>query len=224
MGMRRLERIVMQGQSGAVSKRPHNVRACRLCGHVWESRKEGGEPKNCPKCRTSLWDNRKVELVACRRCGHTWATTIAHPSKCPSCGSKRWDVESLTVVCVKCGCRWNSSFRNGEAVCCPKCGELEPEGYRVDSARRSRGRSHEGASLSEGMLKAMWEMDDDLERALLLRNNGLTPEQADAIVSFDRGASVPDIAARMSMPVCEVMDAVLPFMSLCESLGAKSWS
>ncbi|MBP5203097.1 MAG: hypothetical protein J6Z16_00395 [Candidatus Methanomethylophilaceae archaeon] len=222
--MRRLERIVMQGQSGAVRERPYKVRTCRLCGHVWESRKEGGEPNNCPKCRTSLWDNQKVELVSCRRCGHTWATTMARPSKCPSCGSKRWDAETLTVVCGTCGCRWDSSLRKGEPVSCPECGDLEPGGYRVESVKRARGRIRGGAPLSEGMLKAMWEMDDDLDRALLLRNNGLTPEQADAIVSFDRGATVPDIASRMSMPVSEVMDAVLPFMSLCESLGAKSWS
>ena len=216
--MKRLERIVRHSRSGRVSSR---VRTCRMCGYVWESRKDSGMPKSCPKCRSTLWDSRTVGTASCRRCGHAWTTTMGRPPKCPSCGSKRWDADILTVVCCSCGRRWKSALKKDEPVACPECGELPPSGYRVESAEIPDSGE---APLSEAVLEAMWKVEDDLDRAVFLRNIGLTPEHADVIVSFDRGDPVPDIAARMSMPVSEIMEAVLPFMGLCESMGVRSWS
>ncbi len=221
MGMRRLGRIVIQTKSCEATGK---VRSCRLCGHIWESKKSSGEPKCCPKCRSSLWDRQAVGTVTCRRCGHMWSTTMEHPPKCPSCGSKRWDADILTVVCASCGRRWLSILRKGDSVRCPVCGELGPGGYHIEGAKRSGRPRRMEVPLSEDILLVMWRMDNELNRAVFLRNSGLTPEQADVIVSFDRGDSVPEIASRMSMPVSEVMESVLPFMGLCESMGAKSWS
>ncbi len=225
--MRRLERIVRQNKVAEDSKgRKRKVNACRLCGYVWKSRGKGDGPKNCPRCRTTLWDDENVSKVACERCGHSWATTKGRPPKCPSCGSKRWDEEVLTVVCNSCGRSWRSHLRKGDPVYCPQCGALGPGEYRTESIRKTARKAEhvDGVPLDERALRAMWGMEDDIRKAVFLRNIGLTPEQADVIVSFDRGVLIPDIASRMSVPVSEVMGVVLPYMRICESMGARSWS
>ena len=78
--------------------------------------------------------------------------------------------------------------------------------------------------LDEKILKEMWDTEGDLYRTVLLRKHGLTPEQADIIVRFDCDESVPEIASSMGISVSEVMDSVIQYMKLCESLGVKSWN
>ncbi|TQS78441.1 MAG: hypothetical protein A3204_05310 [Candidatus Methanarcanum hacksteinii] len=70
----------------------------------------------------------------------------------------------------------------------------------------------------------MWSNDDDLFREVTLRNNGFSPEQVTVIVRFDRGIPVPTIASDVSMSVSQVMNIILPYMAICESLGVESWS
>lgn len=53
---------------------------------------------------------------------------------------------------------------------------------------------------------------------------GLRQSKADIIVRFDRDESVPEIASSMGISVSEVMDSVIQYMKLCESLGVKSWN
>ena len=230
MGMKRLGRIVEQNRSVHEADDRWCVNECRLCGYVWNAENGGERPKVCPMCRSSLWDREDAKKVRCHRCGHEWITSSGRdPVMCPSCKSRRWKRKKLPIICNRCGERWNDQLKDGETVCCPVCGPLGPGEYRLGKTRRRSLKDvanpeRTGMELTEDMLRDMWKEDEDLFRVVRLRNSGLTSDQADIIVRFDRGTMVPDIAIQMSMSVSAVMDVVLPYMALCESMGVRSWS
>lgn len=85
-------------------------------------------------------------------------------------------------------------------------------------------REKRGIPLNEKVLGEMWGTEGDYYRVVLLRKRGLTPEQADIIVRFDKDESIPDIASSMGISVSTVMNSVVPYMELCESMGVRSWN
>ncbi len=227
IGMRRLERIINQNQS-CESTDNNPINQCKLCGYVWNTGGNDEKPKICPLCRSTLWDCEEARKVKCLRCGYIWLTK-KNPSKCPSCGSKRWNKETLAIICKKCGMRWEDKVKDGIPISCPVCGDLESDEYKVGRIRKESlkdvtDRRKRSIPLDEKILKEMWDTEGDLYRSVLLRKHGLTPEQADIIVRFDHDESVPEIASSMGISVSEVMDSVIQYMKLCESLGVKSWN
>lgn len=229
MGMLRLERIAERSRTVHDGDDGWRVNECRLCGHVWNSAAGSERPKMCPMCRSSLWNRPNVRKVRCYRCGHEWNTALDSPVMCPSCKSKRWKSKTLSLGCCICGACWEDPLKQGVPVSCPECGVLGDKDYKVGKIHKKTLRDvtdHRGSEilLDEGILNEMWGRDGDIFRAVCLRNHGLTSEQADIIVRFDRGEPVPDIASEMSMPVSKVMDVVLPYMELCESMGVRAWS
>jgi len=227
MGMRRLERILHDGVQTVDADPEVRMNVCKMCNHVWRSRGDS-TPKHCPACRSTLWDSDEARTVRCYRCGHTWTTTRADIVRCPACRSKKWDRETVMLVCRRCGSRWEDTVRDGAEVSCPECGVLSRSDYRAASKEKETlatvSKPHRDSALSEDALRSMWEEDGDLVRSMYLRNLGMSAEQADVIVQFDGGMTATEIACRMSMPVCDVMRIVLPYMELCESMGVRSWS
>ncbi|WII07991.1 hypothetical protein PED39_02005 [Methanomassiliicoccales archaeon LGM-RCC1] len=229
IGMLRLERIVERNRTVHDADDRWCVNECKLCGYIWNAESESERPNVCPMCRSSLWDRPNVRKVMCYRCGHEWITSSESPMMCPSCKSRRWKNELLPLECCRCGSTWEDTFKQGVPVTCPKCGVLKPEQYKVGRIHKKTLRDvtehrNNRVSLDESILKEMWGIDEDLFRSVCLRKHGLTSVQADIIVKFDRGESVPDIASDMSVSVSTVMDVVLPFMRLCESMGVRTWS
>ena len=169
------------------------------------------------------------ECFKCNRCGHEWITACESPMMCPSCKSRRWKNRMLPLECCRCGTRWQDALKQGVPVKCPECGPIGSDEYKVGKIHKKTLRGvtdhrNNPISLSESILREMWDTDEDLFRSICLRNHGLTSVQADIIVRFDRGESVPDLASDMSVSVSTVMDVILPFMKLCESMGVRSWS
>lgn len=229
MGMLRLERMVERNRTVHDADERWCVNECKLCGYIWNSESGSERPKVCPTCRSSLWDRPNVRKVKCCRCGHEWITSCESPTMCPSCKSRRWKNKLLPLECCKCGSRWEDTLKKGVKVTCPECGVLGEKEYKIGkihkkSLREVTDHRNSRVSLNENILDDMWSRDEDIFKAVCLRNHGLTSEQADIIVKFDNGESVPDIAADMSMSVSAVMDVVLPYMRLCESMGVRSWS
>ena len=229
VGMKRLERILNESRLSTDDRDASDGRmnVCRICKHVWTSR-EDKSPRLCPSCRSAFWNSDDLKTVKCFRCGHTWTTSKDEVTRCPNCRSKKWNQKTVVLLCRKCGSRWIDTLRADEDVLCPKCGLLRREDYRTTSqGKETLSNFSEPPSkiiLNEDMLRRMWSENDALLRSACLRNQGISAEQADILVQFDEGATAIEIARRMSLPVCDVMRAVLPYMNLCESMGVRSWS
>ena len=227
IGMKLLERIIKQNRSSKGIDDSGMMNECKLCGYVWNTRKGENNSKLCPSCRSSLWDRSDVREVRCNRCGHAWITAKKNPPKCPDCGSKRWEAETIKIICSKCGMRWDDQMREGRPIVCHVCGELGPDDYIFGRARKGTLKDvtkNRTSLMNKDVLIEMWSNDDDLFREVTLRNNGFSPEQATVIVRFDRGIPVPTIASDVSMSVSQVMNIILPYMAICESMGVESWS
>lgn len=229
IGMRRLERIIGPNRSYEGSDDCNQINECKLCAYVWSTDSKEKRSQVCPSCRTTRWNCEDVREVRCLRCGYDWITSRKKPSKCPSCGSKRWDKETLPIICKKCGMRGDDKMKDGDPIICQVCGDLSPDEYRIgktrkDSLKDVMEREKCGIPLNEKVLGEMWGTEGDYYRVVLLRKRGLTPEQADIIVRFDKDESIPDIASSMGISVSTVMNSVVPYMELCESMGVRSWN
>ncbi len=84
---------------------PGTILVCSRCNHKWAIRKKGTLPKNCPKCRSTLW-LKKYYRYTCLRCNHEWGTANDAPIRCPKCHTSRWNSppasESTKPHTVKC--------------------------------------------------------------------------------------------------------------------------
>ena len=216
--MKRLDRICRSEGDDSVS----GINVCSVCGNVWSSRCGGSSPKTCPSCRSALWNRSGVRKANCFRCGHIWITSGSRPLRCPSCRSRLWYRKELTITCLKCGKVWTDPVHKGCGVTCPSCGLLSRKEYSV-SAKHPDDSGSGGAEgiLTECIIAEMQSMEGTISRTLYLRNKGLTPLQADIIVRFCRGESVPEISSRMLLPVAETMRIVLPYIELCDSGGME---
>ena len=229
LGMKRLENILRKNRSDVSESKSDGstMNVCAVCNHVWKSR-GGRTPKLCPACRSAHWNSQDMIENCCLRCGHKWTTSSKDAVRCPKCKSKKWNQKRVTLVCRKCGNRWDDRLLAGEDVVCPRCGKLAKGEYRSAYKERITLKNiaipDDECCLDELVLKEMWSESDIITRSLILRNHGLTSEQADVLVSFDSGTGIPTIACKMSMSVSEVMRIVLPYMDLCESMGAKTWT
>lgn len=67
------------------------VMVCSRCSHRWIVRKRDGLPKNCPKCRSTVW-MKDYHICRCYRCNHEWGTVNKEPKRCPKCHSVKWAV------------------------------------------------------------------------------------------------------------------------------------
>ncbi len=79
---------------GGISEGPvtaGKVLVCSRCFHRWVARKSDGPPKNCPKCRSTVW-MKDYHVCRCYRCNHEWGTTNSEPKRCPKCHSVKWAV------------------------------------------------------------------------------------------------------------------------------------
>ncbi len=70
---------------------------CLKCNYEWEQRKKT-KPKECPNCKTRIWDNEKHsnsdrvgKINKCNCCGHSWKQRgELPPIECPSCQNRKW--------------------------------------------------------------------------------------------------------------------------------------
>lgn len=69
---------------------PGTILICSRCNHKWAVRKKGTLPKNCPKCRSTLW-LKKYYRYTCMKCNHTWGTANDSPQRCPKCHTSKWN-------------------------------------------------------------------------------------------------------------------------------------
>lgn len=69
---------------------PGTVMTCSRCSHKWAIRKRGDIPKNCPKCRSTLW-MKNYHVYTCMKCQHEWGTANEHPQRCPKCHTSKWN-------------------------------------------------------------------------------------------------------------------------------------
>ncbi len=66
------------------------IYTCSRCTHRWVARKKDGIPKNCPRCRSTVW-MKDYRIFRCLRCDHSWGTAKGEPKRCPRCHSVRWN-------------------------------------------------------------------------------------------------------------------------------------
>lgn len=114
---------------------------CRVCGHVWPSRKST-DPDRCPKCRSTVWSRDSIKHNICRKCGHRWISSSERSLKCPKCRTTKWDVPARKLICRKCGhewiaqthapsqcpsCRTKKWKEDPEKLICIKCGRVRPK-------------------------------------------------------------------------------------------------
>jgi predicted Zn-ribbon and HTH transcriptional regulator len=109
------------GLTGREGTAPEALR-CNQCDHEWIKR-SAGQPKRCPVCKTSKWNETKVPQQACHRCGHVFRIRTESPLKCPKCQSAKWNIPAYKLQCRRCGHRWISrgERRSDEVRICPSC-------------------------------------------------------------------------------------------------------
>jgi len=78
---------------------PGTIMTCSRCSHKWAIRKRGDIPKNCPKCRSTLW-MKNYHVYTCMKCQHEWGTANECPQRCPKCHTSKWN-SPTTVQKVK---------------------------------------------------------------------------------------------------------------------------
>ncbi len=69
---------------------PGTILVCSRCDHKWAIRKRGALPRNCPKCRSTLW-LKKYYTYTCLKCNHEWGTANDSPERCPKCHTSKWN-------------------------------------------------------------------------------------------------------------------------------------
>lgn len=84
---------------------PGSIMTCSRCSHKWAIRKRGDLPKNCPRCRSTLW-MKNYHVYTCLKCEHSWGTANECPMRCPKCHTSKWntpvvvnDVKSEPIQC-----------------------------------------------------------------------------------------------------------------------------
>lgn len=94
--------VISMGSGDSVNGMPYEgpvtagkVYICSRCSHRWVARKKGGLPKNCPKCRSTVW-MKDYHICKCYRCNHKWGTVNEEPKRCPKCHSTKWAVPVKT--------------------------------------------------------------------------------------------------------------------------------
>ena len=70
---------------------PGTILTCSRCSYKWALRKRGALPKNCPKCRSTLW-SKNYHVCKCLKCNHEWGTANESPLRCPKCHTSKWGV------------------------------------------------------------------------------------------------------------------------------------
>ncbi len=84
---------------------PGTILVCSRCSHKWAIRKREALPKNCPKCRSTLW-LKKYYRYTCMKCNHEWGTANDSPQRCPKCHTSKWNTpptpETVKPHAVKC--------------------------------------------------------------------------------------------------------------------------
>ncbi len=119
-----------------------SVYVCSRCAHTWVARKKDGLPKNCPKCRSTVW-MKDYHICKCARCGHQWGTVDPAPKRCPECGTNRWDRAQTMYSCQRCSYAW-ASKRAWKPKRCPRCRSTRWEVPAAQQPPRSRRRRAKG--------------------------------------------------------------------------------
>lgn len=70
---------------------PGTILTCSRCSYKWALRKRGALPKNCPKCRSTLW-MKNYHVYTCMKCSYSWGTANENPLRCPKCHTSKWSV------------------------------------------------------------------------------------------------------------------------------------
>lgn len=115
-----------------------SVYVCSRCSHTWVARKKDGLPKNCPKCRSTVW-MRDYHICKCARCGHQWGTVDEDPKRCPKCGTNRWNKSPTMYTCQKCSYNW-ASKRDWKPKRCPRCRSTKWDAPSRDEVSRTKPR------------------------------------------------------------------------------------
>ncbi len=109
-----------------------SIHSCKICSYQWvttnkrikkdknESDIMPAEPKLCPQCRSSLWNNDNVTKCKCKRCGHEWVSSTNNPPMCPSCRTSRWNTTVEFCTCNLCGNIWEKKSK-ADPKMCPSC-------------------------------------------------------------------------------------------------------
>ena len=69
---------------------PGSILTCSRCSYKWALRKKNALPKNCPKCRSTLW-MKNYHVYECMKCSHKWGTANENPLRCPKCHTSKWN-------------------------------------------------------------------------------------------------------------------------------------
>jgi len=165
-----------------------------------------------------MWDKEGVRTVSCIRCGHSWKTTGDHPTRCPSCKSKKWDLETVDIVCKRCGAHWADPLRAGTTLVCPSCGQSDRKGMTISNKQRRLGDSA-SVPVSLTMIREMRKKTDDESKVRLLTSLGLSTMDAEIVVRFDRGMRAVPISRELDVSLENVMAAVIPYIEACDSAG-----
>ena len=216
-GMKRLERIVRSYREcmEIEGREDRKANVCNICGHKWKANPGHPHPRECPRCRSSYWDEEGIRSYECFRCGYSWLSPQP-PTRCPRCRSRTWGSVFLEVRCRRCGTRWRDRVSASAPMACPECGNSGRDSMTVSPSRGCA--KDQSGILSEDIISKMRSAGDPYFKALSLVSDGLSHEHAGIIARFDSGRSAASIACEMSLSVADVMAVVRVYTDLSESM------
>lgn len=213
LGMARLIRIANRlKENHPVVQSPEKVgdyHVCKLCGHSWKVRKSSPEPKSCPSCRSTMWNDQFARPIVCARCGYKWKTNLEKPTMCPKCKCRTYDITELQVKCRRCGTVWMDKMEwKCDEVCCPVCGRIPKEEVTLVKVKRQTI----PPEVTDEQANCLKEQTDEYSKYVYLKKMGLTSTEADIVMLYLNNVRPVEIALNLDVPLGLVFETIVPYL------------
>lgn len=213
LGMARLIRIANRlKEKRPVVQSPEKVgdyHVCKLCGHSWKVRKSSPEPKSCPSCRSTMWNDQFARSIICARCKYGWTTNREKPVMCPNCKCRTYDIPELRIKCRRCGSIWMDKMDwQSTEVICPICGQIPKKEVTVIKNKQQTT----PPEVTDEQATCLKEQPDDYSKYVYLKKMGLTPTETDIIMLYLNKVKPVEIALRLDVPLGLVFETIVPYL------------